>query len=122
MSTDLSLTGIQILNYYRTRFQIEFLYRDGKQFTGLNDCQARSENKLDFQFKMSLTSINIAKITHWLAITKEHRKSFSMANVKTMYHNDLLLNRFISMFGINPNWIKNKEKLLQLLEYGKIAA
>ena len=122
MSTDLSLSGIQILNYYRARFQIEFLYRDGKQFTGLNDCQARSENKLDFQFNMSLTSINIAKITHWLAIPKEHRKSFSMANVKTMYHNELLLNRFISMFGINPNLIKNKEKVLQLLEYGKIAA
>ena len=74
MSTDLSLSGIQILNYYRARFQIEFLYRDGKQFTGLNDCQARSENKLDFQFNMSLTSINIAKITHRLAIPKEHRK------------------------------------------------
>ena len=100
------------------------MHRDGKQFTGLNDCQARSENKLDFQFNMSLTSINIAKITHWMAIsiTKEHRQSFSMANVKTMYHNELLLNRFISMFGINPNLIKNKEKVLQLLEYGKIAA
>jgi hypothetical protein len=45
-----------------------------------------------------------------------------MANVKTIYHNDLLLTRFISMFGINPNLINNKEKLLQLLEYGKIAA
>ena len=31
---------------------------------------------------MSLTSINIAKITHWLAIPKEHIKSFSMANLK----------------------------------------
>jgi hypothetical protein len=61
MSTDLSLSVIQILNYYRARFQIDFLYRDGKQFTGLNDCQARSENKLDFQFNMSLTSINITK-------------------------------------------------------------
>ncbi len=27
-------------------FQIEFLYRDGKQHTGLGDSQARSENKL----------------------------------------------------------------------------
>ena len=45
-----------------------------------------------------------------------------MANVKTMYHNELLVNRFISMFGINPNLIKNKEKILQLLDYGKIAA
>jgi len=50
-----------VLLYYHSRFQIEFLYRDGKQHTGLNDSQARSENKLHFQFKASLTSINIAK-------------------------------------------------------------
>lgn len=122
MSTDLNLTGEQILSYYQTRFQIEFLYRDGKQYTGLNDCQARSENKLDFQFKMSLTSINIAKVTHWLSTPKEKRKSFSMADVKTMYHNELLMNRFFVMFGINPNLNKNKEKILQLLDYEKIAA
>ncbi len=122
MSTDLNLSGKQILHYYRTRFQIEFLYRDGKQFTGLNDCQARSENKLDFQFNMSLTSINIAKVTHWISIPKEQRKSFSMADVKTIYHNELLVKRFLVMFGINPNLTKNKEKVLQLLDYGKIAA
>jgi len=38
MSTDLNLTCKKLLNYYQTRFQIEFLYRDAKQHTGLNDC------------------------------------------------------------------------------------
>jgi len=57
-----------VLLYYHSRFQIEFLYRDGKQHTGLNDSQARSENKLHFQFKASLTSINIAKAIHWLIL------------------------------------------------------
>lgn len=122
MSTDLTLSGQKILHYYQTRFQIEFLYRDGKQFTGLNDCQARSQNKLDFQFNMSLTAINIAKVAHWLSIPKEHRKSFSMADIKTRYNNELLMNRFLVKFGINPNLTKNKERILQLLDYGKIAA
>ncbi len=122
MSTDLNLSGQQILQYYRTRFQIEFLYRDGKQFTGLNDCQARSVNKLDFQFNMSLTTINIAKIAHWLSKSKDQRKSFSMSDIKTMYNNELLVNRFLIKFGINPHLTKNKKKILQLLDYGKIAA
>jgi hypothetical protein len=60
-STDVSMDPNDILLYYHSRFQIEFLYRDGKQHTGLNDSQARSENKLHFQFNASLTSINIAK-------------------------------------------------------------
>lgn len=39
--TKLSMTGEEVLKTYRTRFQIEFCYRDSKQFTGLMDCQAR---------------------------------------------------------------------------------
>ncbi len=47
-STDLTLDAHTVLKHYRSRFQIEFLYRDAKQHTGLEDVQARSENKLDF--------------------------------------------------------------------------
>lgn len=122
MTTDLELTADKILEYYQTRFQIEFLYRDGKQYTGLNDCQARSQNKLNFHFNMALTTINIAKVSHWITIPKEKRKSFSMADIKTQYHNELLMNRIFVMFGIKPNLTKNKKKIRQLLDYGKIAA
>lgn len=121
-STDLNLEYGLVLEYYQTRFQIEFLYRDGKQHTGLNDCQARSENKLSFHFNTALTTINIAKITHWLTTPKEIRKAFSMADIKTLYHNELLLNRFLHVFAIKPYLIKNKSKIQELLDYGRIAA
>ena len=100
----------------------QFLYRDAKQFTGMNDCEARSENKLKFHFNASLTTINLGKIAHWLSVPKEKRGAFSMADVKTMYHNDLLINRFIRKFGINPNTTKNKLKIQQLSCFGSIAA
>jgi hypothetical protein len=99
-STDLSMDPNDVLLYYHSRYQIEFLYRDGKQHTGLNDSQARSENKLNFHFNASLTSINIAKAIHWLSIPKERRGAFSMADIKTMNHNILMLNRFFDVFGI----------------------
>ena len=41
-STDTAMSAEQTLEIYRTRFQIEFLYRDAKQHTGLTNCQARS--------------------------------------------------------------------------------
>ena len=50
-STDLDMSAKDIIEYYRTRFQIEFCFRDSKQFTGLNDCQARDLRKLDFGFQ-----------------------------------------------------------------------
>jgi len=120
-STDIELNPITILDYYAARFQIEFLYRDAKQYTGLCDCQARSKNKLNFHINASLTAVNIAKTQHWLSLPKEERGPFSMANIKTHYHNELLLKRFFCVFGLNPHAIKNKHKIKELLDIGKIA-
>ena len=121
-STDLKLDALEILRYYKNRFQIEFLYRDGKQHTGLNDCQARSENKLHFQFNASLTAINLAKVEYWLSIPKNERAAFSMSDIKTMYHNALLLERFIKVFAVKPNKLKNNNNVKELINFGKIAA
>ena len=49
-SNDTEMSGIDVFDIYRTRFQIEFCFRDGHQFTGLRDCQARDEKRLDFAF------------------------------------------------------------------------
>jgi hypothetical protein len=43
-STDPELHGHKLLDLYAARFQIEFLFRDSTQFTGLLDCQARAES------------------------------------------------------------------------------
>lgn len=120
-STNLEQDGLQIVKYYRSRFQIEFLYRDAKQYTGLTQSQARSENKLNFHFNAALTAINLAKI-EWLNTKNRADEPFSMANYKTMYNNEMLLNEFILRFGINPNLKKNKYIISQLRDYGKIAA
>jgi hypothetical protein len=60
--TDLKLNPYSIYLYYKARFQIEFIFRDSKQFTGLADCQARDLTKLDFHFNSSLTALNLAKL------------------------------------------------------------
>ena len=61
-SADLDMAAKDIIEYYRTRFQIEFCFRDSKQFTGLNDCQARDLRKLDFAFNALQASVNAAKV------------------------------------------------------------
>jgi hypothetical protein len=48
--------------------------------------------------------------------------AFSMSDVKTMYSNDLHLNRFIKVFGIYPKSVKNKKVINELRAFGKIAA
>lgn len=116
------MEAADIIKYYRSRFQIEFLYRDGKRHTGLDHSQARSENKLYFQFNTALTSINITMVCNWLQLPKQEREAFSMADVKTLYHNMLLLERFIDVFAVNPNTLKNHDIVKELIYYGTIAA
>ena len=120
-STDLEQEGVKIVRYYRSRFQIEFLYRDAKQFTGLPTCQARSENKLDFHFNAALTAVNLSK-QDWLTNKNETRKPFSMADYKTLYNNTLMLARSICRFVINSNTAKNQKNVKELLDYSRIAA
>jgi hypothetical protein len=121
-STDTKMSGEKILDCYGLRFQIEFLYRDAKQHTGLAHCQARGKEKLHFHFNSSLTAVSVAKARHWLSIEKSKRSAFSMTDIKTINHNELLLKRFIHTFGINPNTIKNKQYIKELLSLGTIAA
>jgi len=120
-STDSELDGVKIVSYYRSRFQIEFLYRDAKQHCGLEDCQARSQNKLNFHFNAALTVVNLAKI-QWIDTRKNESQPFSMADFKTLCNNMLLLERFILTFAINTKLKINQQKIKELCKYGLIAA
>jgi len=120
-STDTSMAACLVFKYYRSRFQIEFLYRDAKQYTGLCHGQGRSSEKIDFHVNAALTTVNVAKIQH-VNMENTCEEKFSMANAKTLNYNALLLERFIEAFGINPNAAKNQKKIKELLKYGQMAA
>lgn len=121
-STDLSMNAQQIFQYYRARFQIEFLYRDAKQYTGLEHCQARDEKKLHFHFNASLTAISLGKIIIRDQTMREQKMCLSIADVKTELMNRKMIVRIFSMYGFDPNLIKNNLTYRKLLNFGKIAA
>jgi hypothetical protein len=119
---DLKLDAVQPVRYYRLRYQQEFLIRDGKQFTGLAECQARSINKLEFHTNPALSAVNVAKVESGLTAVNEERKAFSMLNAKTRYHNELLLERFMSILPPKDKLQINQTQLRQLHSFGCIAA
>lgn len=120
--TDLKMDGGNILLAYHSRFQIELLYRDAKQHLGLTQCQARSKEKIHYHLNASLTSVSLAKVAHHLNDHNQCEKPFSMANIKTQYANELLLDQFICTLGIDPNMPKIKSIRNKLRNLGSIAA
>ena len=61
-STDLSLSGEQVVEFYRLRFQIEFCIRDAKQYAGLGDSRFRKSRAPEFSVNLSSAALNMAKL------------------------------------------------------------
>ncbi len=121
-STDLSLDPKKLVELYVLRFQIEFLFRDSKQFTGLTDCQARDGAVLDFHFNASLATLNLVRAQQLLTFADNSPHVFSMASHKQFHFNLRLLDLFILNLDLDPTWVKNHPAYDKLRTYGSIAA
>ena len=97
-STDTSLTGEEVLDFDRTMFQIEFCYRDAKNYTGLMDCQARDTWELDFAFNASFASLNVAKL-----MMKERGMAYSISSFKALMAGTFLTKRIFDVSRYRPN-------------------
>ena len=117
-STDLEIDPRELVRLYRLRFQIEFLFRDSKQHTGLMHAQARDKTKLDFHFNASLAALNVAKREH----EATGRDVFSMATRKRISFNELYLDRIIEYLDLAPEFVKLHPAYEKLRNYGAIAA
>lgn len=124
-STDVTLSARKIVTYYRARFQIEFLFRDARQHTGMVDSQSRNSDALDTHVNACLTALNLAKAT----LRKEAELtdsptpdvlSFSIASLKRRALNAHLLELFIDKFDLDPTLIKSNPCYQTLLDYGSL--
>src|SRR5499433_2627617 len=117
-STDLGLDGHKLVELYGARFQIEFVFRDSKQFTGLTDCQARDAAALDFHCNATLATLNLARAEELLGSTDQAPQVFSMASWKQRQCNERLLDVFIEKLALDPSWVKNHPCYDDLRAYG----
>ncbi len=116
--TNTTLDAALILEYYQARFHIEFLFRDAKQFAGLQHCQSRSDKALDFHFNASFCAVNLAKAE---AVTAG-ANVFSMASHKARAFNQFYLGRIIETFGLDPQAVTNHPNYENFRNWGTLAA
>lgn len=120
-STDTELDAETLYRYYKARFQIEFLFRDAKQFTGLGQCQARCQESLHFHFNASLTALNLAKVDAYLSFAYDLDTPFSLATQKMVYFNEHLLEKVFFILDLDLSLINDTPDLDALRTYGAIA-
>jgi IS4 transposase len=119
-STDLNLSAQEIFEIYSARFQIEYLFRDGKSHMGLGDAQVRKSCSLNFQNNACLTALNLLKLEH-----RKHQmrqEVISIFSYKHQRYNQNLIDLVLSKLGKNPKFYKNHEWYIALKNLGSISS
>lgn len=121
-TTDLSCTPADVLRIYQARFQLEFLFRDGKQLAGLTECQARNEAALDFHFNASLATVSATRAAAVVAQTGDEPFVFSLATQKQIAFNEHLMAGISAKLGYDLSCWKKHPAYEELRTYGALAA
>lgn len=121
-STDLELDAQVVLLYYKARFQIEFLFRDAKQYTGLTHCQSLRGQAITNQVNASLTTLNVLKIEDQQDKQIEDKSVISIASWKRRKINQHLMSKVFDKFGLSLKSKKVADVYEELSHYGTIAA
>jgi hypothetical protein len=82
-STDLSLSAEQIVDFYSLRFQIEFNFRDAKQFWGLEDFMNVSPTAVTNAANLAFLMVNVSAVL--LQPYRQHQPDFSVLDLKTHF-------------------------------------
>lgn len=97
-SSDLSLAAEQLLDYYRLRFQIEFNFRDAKQFWGLEDFMNIAPTPLTNAVNLAFLMVNLSA-----CLLRELRTSNPQAGIvdlKAFYRGRLYVHETIKRLPI----------------------
>ena len=82
-SSDLALGYEQVISYYSLRFQIEFTFRDAKQYWGLDDFMNVTETGVSNAANLALFMVNVSAVL--LAAQHQREPNCSILDLKAQY-------------------------------------
>ena len=134
-STDTEMAAGTVVQLYRTRFSMEYPFRDAKQFAGLTHCQSRQPLAIDFHWNMSMLTVSLTRAAQLENLRAGQADKplegelegsrgivFSMEDEKRRAYNSFFAQRIISMLPVNLSWEKCRSSLEKLLSLGVKAA
>jgi putative transposase len=118
-SDDLTLDSGTLINYYSLRFQIEFNFRDAKQYWGLEDFMNIKETQVNNAANFSLFMVTFSQL---LSVKIESENKGSMLDLKTIFRARKYTRRIINALGKNDDTFLIDDRIFQAAEIGRIHA
>ncbi len=117
-STDLDLAYDKIIQFYSLRFQIEFNFRDAKQYWGLEDFMNVTETTVTNAVNLSFFMVNFSHAL--LKPFREHNPDYSVLDLKSQYRGYRYATETIKMLPQKPDAILLAEIFQQIARLGAI--
>jgi putative transposase len=118
-SDDLALSSEAMIEYYSLRFQIEFNFRDAKQYWGLEDFMNVKETQVGNFANFSLFMVTFSQV---LSAKIEGLDRGSMLDLKTVFRARKYTRRIINSLGKEGEAFLIDDRIFQAAEIGRIHA
>jgi putative transposase len=121
-STDMSASSKTIISYYQARFQIEFDFRDARQYFGLshfkNVKKTQVTNVIGFAFFM----VTLSRILLFELKNKQQGLNIGIQDIKSFFRAEKYFNELLNMDGFQPSIFLNKDSFCNIPIVGRINA
>jgi putative transposase len=117
-STDLELSYEKIIDYYALRFQIEFNFRDAKQYWGLDDFMNVKEVAVTNAASLSFFMVNFSTLL--LHRFRKTNPDFSILDLKSHYRGCRYVSETIKLLPQKPDGILLAEIFQQIARLGMV--
>lgn len=117
-STDLELAYDKLIKFYSLRFQIEFNFRDAKQYWGLEDFMNVEETAVTNAANLAFFMVNLSQIL--LRRFQQNNPDFSILDLKAHFHGYRYAVETIKMLPEKPDAILLADIFQQITRLGMI--
>lgn len=117
-SSDLDLSYEKIIDYYKLRFQIEFNFRDAKQFWGLEDFMNQSQITVTNAANLSFFMVNLSH--YLLALFRQDNPGSGIVDLKAYYRGFRYVREMLKMLPEQPEPILLAQIFAKLTSLGRI--
>jgi len=117
-STDLELPCQKLYDYYPLRFQIEFNFRDAKQYWGLDDFMNIKKEAVTNAANLSFFMVNFSSVL--LRPYRKNNPGFSVLDLKSHYRGYRYVAETIKLLPQKPDAILLSEVFQQIARLGMV--
>jgi len=117
-SSDLKLSYDKVVDYYKLRFQIEFNFRDAKQFWGLEDFMNQGKIAVTNAANLSFFMVNLSH--YLLGKFRQNNPGSGILDLKAHYRGLLYIQEMLKMLPVKPDPILLSQIFAKLTSLGRI--